>query len=76
MRGKLIVALAMVILCFALSDIRAETAVSGGRAQNIEFAGAGDIEDNSFYGVATLNLLVGGVAITFSGWLLGRRKPS
>ncbi len=52
MRGKLIVALAMVILCFALSDIRAETAISGGRAQNIEFAGVGDIEDNSFYGVS------------------------
>jgi hypothetical protein len=36
--------------------------------------GAGDIEDNSFYGITTLNLLVGGIAITFSGWILSKRK--
>ncbi len=74
MRGKLIVALAMVILCFALSDVWAEAVVGGGRAQNTEFAGVGDVEDSSFYGVTTLNVLVGGIAITFSGWLLRKRR--
>ena len=74
MRGKSIVALAVVVFCLAISDVSAERVVDAGGAQNLEFAGAGDIEDNSFYGITTLNLLVGGIAITFSGWILSKRR--
>ena len=74
MRGKSIVALAMVLLCFAVSDAWPQTVVNAAGAQNLEIAGAGDIEDSSFYGITTLNLLVGGIAITFSGWILSKRK--
>ncbi len=76
MRGMSIVALAMVLFCFAASDAWPEGVASNGRVQNLEFAGAGDIESSNFYGITTLNLLAGGIAITFSGWFLSKRKTS
>lgn len=68
--------LVIVILCLHLSGVLAEAVVRGGRAHNIELAGVGDIEDNSFCRITTLNVLAGGVAVTFSGWLLRKRKTS
>lgn len=74
MRAKSIVALAMVLLCLAGSNAWPKVVANANRGRKLELAGAGDIDDNSFYGTTTLNILVGGVAITLSGWILSKRK--
>ena len=74
MKARLIIALAVALLCFAVSDARPQVVACTGKIQHLELAGAGDVDRNSFYGTTTLNLLVGGVAITFSGWILSKRK--
>jgi len=76
MRGKSIAVLVIVILCLYLCGVRTEAAVNGGRSHNIELAGVGDVEDTNLYRITTLNVLAGGVAVTFSGWLLRKRKTS
>ena len=63
MRVKSIVALVIAVLCLAVSSAWAEAVVN-----------TGDIEESNFYGITTLNLLVGGVAVTFCAWILSKRK--
>ncbi len=76
MTGKSIIVVMMVILCFASSNVWAGPVFKDGRVHNIDFAATTDVDSNTFSKITILNLLVGGIAITFCGWLLRKRRTS
>ncbi|MHC4121410.1 MAG: hypothetical protein ACYSWO_28390 [Planctomycetota bacterium] len=76
MRGKSIIVWVIVILCFALSNAWAGLGFNDRQVADIDFAVAADAEDHSFSKLTTLNLLAGCIGITFSGWLLRKRRAS
>ena len=76
MRGRLTIVLVMVILCFASSGVWSDLVSNDGQVHNIDFAVTTDVDDKSPNKITTLHLLVGGIGITFSGWLLRRRSIS
>ena len=76
MIGKSIIVLMVVILCFASSNVWADFVLKDGRVHNIDFAVATDVDNNTFGKITVLNLLVGGIGITFCGWLLRKRRTS
>ncbi len=76
MRGRPIIMWVIVILCFALSYAWAGPVFNDGQVSDIEFAAAADVDEYSFSKITTLNLLAGCIGITFSGWLLGKRRTS
>jgi hypothetical protein len=76
MTGKSIVVLMMIILCIALSNVWASSVFKDGRVHNIDFAATTDVNSNTFSEIIIVNLLVGGIAITFCGWLLRKRRTS
>lgn len=76
MRGKSITVLLAIVFCFAISDVCAGFASNHGPVSGIDFAAARDVDDDNFGKITTLNLLVGSIGITFSGWLLRKRRTS
>ena len=76
MRGKRITVLLAIVFCFAISDVWAGLGSSDGSVSSIDLAATRDANDNNFGKITTLNLLVGSIGITFSGWLLRKRRTS
>ena len=80
MRRKSILALAAAILCFASSDVLADLVCEIGGVHKTDSANSTDVDDNSPGKSTSWNLLLGGLAVVFSGtafsgWLQRRRTP-
>lgn len=76
MRGKSIVPLLVLILCLAASSSWANLVFVNGGSHGVDFVGTHYVENSSLCRITTLNVLVGSIGITFSGWLLRKRKTS
>lgn len=76
MIGKSIILLMLVVLCFAAFNVWADSASKDGRVRNIDLAVTTDVDNSTFGKITILNLLAGGIGITFCGWLLRKRRTS